>query len=244
MSNAENLAACLEMINALPADQVLEPTIPVDVFVQEAENLYHWCQTDLAQLAASGFDAAKIGELNIRAGACREAQSLWVKERRSSTEWNERSPEAYEMRDELLHAFRYAFRNDAGLLGRVSEIADGAGHADMVQDLNDLSVLGKQHPGLLATIGFDPAKLDTAASLANEMADLLASVNGTRMEGNSAKAIRDRAYTYLKQLVDEVRACGKYVFWKNEKRRKGYYSDFWRKRNNQKTEPVPDAGEN
>jgi hypothetical protein len=35
-------------------------------------------------------------------------------------EWITCSPEAYDMRDQLLHAFRFAFRKDLMLLSRVS----------------------------------------------------------------------------------------------------------------------------
>ena len=110
MSNAENLASCMDAILAIPTDQVLEPNIPVDVFVQEAENLVHWSKEDLPQLSQAKVNAAKIEELNTRAGACREAQSLWVKDRRSvkdaQRQWNEESPAAYDLRDELLHTYR------------------------------------------------------------------------------------------------------------------------------------------
>ena len=76
----------------------------------------------------------------------------------------------------------------------------------MIQDLSDLSVLGK----------------------ANQ--PLLAAMNGERAENNSAKTIRDKAYTLLKKAVDEIREAGKYVFWKNPDRLKGYYSARWTNR--------------
>ena len=41
--------------------------------------------------------------------------------------------------------------------------------------------------------------------------------------------MRDKAYTHLKQAVDEVRECGQYVFWRNEARLKGYSSRYFRK---------------
>jgi len=41
--------------------------------------------------------------------------------------------------------------------------------------------------------------------------------------------MRDKAYTHLKQAVDQVRECGQYVFWRNEARLKGYGSRYFRK---------------
>ncbi len=43
------------------------------------------------------------------------------------------SPEAYHIRDQLLHAFRFAFRKDPVLLSWVAVIADGTGYADMIR---------------------------------------------------------------------------------------------------------------
>jgi len=115
------------------------------------------------------------------------------------------------------------------LLSRVSAVADGSGHADMIQDLNDLAVLGKANSEALTAIGFDLAQLDAAATAADEMADLLATANGDKAEQNESKTIRDKAYTYMKALVDDIREAGKYVFRNNKNRLKGYSSDYWRK---------------
>jgi len=76
--------------------------------------------------------------------------------------------------------------------------------------------LGKAHPETLTNIGIDTTKLDTAATLSDEMAELLATANGDKAEQNESKMIRDKAYTHMKELVDEIREAGKYVFWKDE----------------------------
>ncbi|TVZ37840.1 hypothetical protein P886_2186 [Alteromonadaceae bacterium 2753L.S.0a.02] len=51
-----------------------------------------------------------------------------------------------------------------------------------------------------------------ANAVANAMSVLLALANGDTLEGNDGRKLRDQAVTYLKQIVDELRACGKYVF--------------------------------
>ena len=137
----------------------------------------------------------------------------------------------YGLRDQLLHDFRFAFRKQSDLLGRISEISDGSGDADMIQDLNDLAVLGKTNPEPLTLINFDVTKLDTAATMADEMAVILAAANGDKQKDSESKTIRDKAYTYLKVVLDEVRETGKYVFWKNQDRYIGYTSQYWKKKN-------------
>lgn len=238
MSSTTDYNELLPQIQAITPDKTVTPTMPVDVYVQEAENLYHWSLDDQVALAAAGLAPDLITKLPVRAGACREAQSLWIKERntrqQAEQDWKDHSPEAFDLRDQLLHAFRYAFRNEVGLLARVEEIAQGDTNADMVQDLNDLSVLGKANADLLVTIGFDLLQLDTAATMSDQMGDLLGATNGERQRDSEAMIIRDKAFTYLKLAVDEISQCGKYVFWRNPDRLDGYTSDYWKRRNSVK----------
>jgi hypothetical protein len=238
MSTTTDYNELLPVIAAIKPNEVLTPNIPIDVFVQEAENLFHWCLDDMQELTRVGLAWDVVTSLPVRAGACREAQSLWIKERNTSQEaeskWKVEAPAAFELRDELLHQFRFAFRKDDGLLARVEEIAQGNTNADMVQDLNDLATLGKAHTDLLTNIGFDLSLLDQAADIADRMGDLLGATNGERKSVSEAMQLRDKAYTYLKKAVDEIRECGKFVFWRNPDRLKGYISDHWRKINLEK----------
>ncbi len=238
MSNREYYLAKLDAIKAIPDDQIKKPNMPIDIFVQEAEYLYHWCLDDQAALTGAGLDWALVTDLPVRAGACREAQSLWFKERftrqKAKQDWKEKSSAAYELRDRLLRTMRYAYRKQPDLLNRVAEIAEDTGHADMIQDLNDLAVLGRDHSEPLKLIKFDLTLLDTAAAMAIEMGKLLAQTTTDRDDTTPSLVIRDQAFTYLKQAMDEIRECGQYVFWQNPARLKGYSSDYFRKRRNAK----------
>jgi hypothetical protein len=228
MANIDDYNARLAEILAIPDEEIREPDIPVDVALQEAENLHHWSLDDAVALAVVGITNNKIKDLPLRAGACREAQSIWNKDYRSQQEaqkqWAEQAPIAYAFRNDLLASFRFAFRKDDALLSRVSAIAEGSGHADLIQDLNDIAVLGRENPDPLTAIGFDLTQLDLAATRADELANLLAEANG------------DKAYTYMKALVDEIREAGKYVFRNNKNRLKGYSSSYWKKQNRKKKE--------
>ena len=230
MSSTTDYNELLPVLKAMKPADVLTPNIPIDVFVQEAENLYHWCLDDQQALTKVGLDWNLATTLPSRAGACREAQSLWNKERNTREEaeqaWKEQAPAAFDLRDQLLHDFRFAFRKSEGLLKRVDEIAQGDTNSDMVQDLNDLATLGKANTGLLTPISFDLTRLDLAADLSDRMGDLLGATNGERKEVSETMQIRDKAYTYLKQAVDEIRECGKFAFWRNPERFKGYVSNY------------------
>ena len=235
MANIDDYNAEIETIRAIPDDKTLEPAMPVDTYLQESENLAKWSLMDAEALATISITLAMLNKLPVRAGALREAQSIWVKDHNSQQdaqrEWAEAAPEAFAMRDQLLHDFRYAYRNDAAILARVAEIAGGDSNADMIQDLNDLSLLGKSNTGPLEAINFSPEKLEVAANASDELANILALANGDKSLQSESKVIRDKAYTHLKELVDEIRNAGKYLFWKNEKRLKGYRSEFLYQKN-------------
>lgn len=98
----------------------------------------------------------------------------------------------------------------------------------MVQDLNDLSVLGKANTRLLESIGFDMSILDNAAQTSRKMAVLLAEIDQSKRKRSEAKKIRDQAYTHLKEAVDEIRFTGQYVFRQNRDRFIGYRSEYIR----------------
>ncbi len=53
--------------------------------------------------------------------------------------------------------------------------------------------------------------------------------------------IRDQAFTCLKQAMYEIRRCGKYVFWRNADRLKGYSSDYWKASNASKAKVTAEA---
>jgi hypothetical protein len=247
MPSSDDYNRMLPEIQAIKPENVVTPNMPVDVFVQEAENLYHWSFDDQAALIGGGLDRNLINLLPVRAGACREAQSLWIKERNIRKEaeqaWKEQAPAAYDLRNQLIHAFRYAFRKQEALLARVDEIAQGDSNSDMVQDLNDLSVLGKANLDLVTAVGISAEMLDNAAVVADNMGDILGATNGERQTDSEAMIIRDKAFTLLKMTVDEIRECGKFVFWRNPDRQKGYTSDYWQRKNASKPAPAPQAND-
>lgn len=239
MSSTTDYNELLPVISAINPADVLTPNLPIAVFVQEAENLYHWTLDDQDALTRVGLDWNLVLSLPARAAACSEAQALWIKERntrqQSEQDWKDQAPEAFDLRDQLIHTFRFAFRKSDGLLARVDEIARGVTNSDMVQALNNLSVIGKANTDLLIAISFDITLVDTAAELSDRMSDLLGATNSERKKDSKTLRIRDKAYTFLKQAVDEIRRCGKFAFWRTPDRMKGYFSEHWQKANTART---------
>lgn len=233
MSNKQDFNATLSTAQALKEENIQTPRIPVGIYLQEAEDLFQVALSDKSKLLATGLPEQIVDQLPVYAGATREAQSLWAKELQmradAEAQWQIESPKAYELRDKLLHTFGYAFRKDASLLSRLKAIRDGHGHADMIQDLNDLAVLGQSAEPLLVQINCDMQEIEQAYKLSDSLATVLARSNGERTSKNETKILRDRMYTLLKASVDEIRDCGKYIFWKDEAKRKQYSSAYERR---------------
>ncbi|WP_109832032.1 hypothetical protein [Reichenbachiella versicolor] len=226
----EHYDAMVSVILSLPDTESKSPNMPIDKFIQEAADLEIWSAIDLPKLLAVGVPQETFDNLPILTGSLRYAQSQWNKDRftkeEARKEWNEKQPAAMDHKDELEHSFRFAFRKVPELLTKVKYIEEGSGHADLVQDLSDLSVLGKDNTSMLEAIGFDMNKLDIAENLSIEMSELLATMNGSIGDKNATRVIRDKAYTLLKRSVDEIREAGRFVFWKDKDKLKGYRSQY------------------
>ena len=234
MSNLEDYNMKIDVIKAIPDDQIKVPnSIPVKIYIQEAENLYAWCQYDKEELRLKGLDWTLVEDLPVRCGALREAESNWhqVQLLREEAEkiWVLESPQGYDLRNVMVHHFRYAFRDDSSLILSVKDIFDNFTHSGMIRGLKDLSALGKANRDLLTKIGFDLTLLDLAVIKAGELDARYAAASCDREDYCEAKKIRSQAFTHLKEAVDLIRQCGQYVFWRNAGRLKGYRSNYLRK---------------
>ena len=222
-----------DIIEAIPNDQAVYPNIPVYTALQESEDLIVWCIPDKDRLIKASLDWLLAEDLPVRTGALRYIQSQWQKEYKSvkdaQKEWKQQSPGAFQLRDNLLHDFFHAYFRFPDLYARTQKIAEGDSNADMIQDLSDLAALGKANPEPLQAISFDETQLDAAAETSEQMAVLLANANGDKLTNNDLRLLRDKAYTHMKEAVDEIRRCGQYVFWKDEQRMKGYVSQYYKK---------------
>jgi hypothetical protein len=68
------------------------------------------------------------------------------------------------------------------------------------------TVLNQKNTKAITFLRFDlPNQPDTAAKTADEMVDLPTTANSDKADANYSKTIRDKAYTHLKVLVDEIR---------------------------------------
>ena len=232
MGNKESYDQMLEEAKALNSNKLKKFSIPIEAFLQEAEDLHIWSLHDKDELIAAGLPETIFDRLSICTGALREAESIWNEDDKIKNEaekkWSDDKPKGFLFRDDLLKSFRYAFRNEPTLLNSVADISKGSNIPNMIQDLNDLAVLGRNNLEPLLKIGFEEEKLAIAADMSIQLADLRAIVNGDKYNPRFNREIRDAMYTLLKQCVNEINECGKFVFRNDPIRLKGYSSQYTR----------------
>lgn len=235
MGNRDDYEKILDVLTAIGDNRIKTPHhIPVDAYIQEAKTLCEWAMKDIDVLVSTGLSRELVEDLPVRIGALIEAESLLYVQRKSGDEagqtWAKESPLAYDLKNRLLKTFVYAFRDHPELLTILRNVGRGKGHARMIQSLNDLSVIGKKNTALLEAVCFDKTLLDRAAQTSKDMAELLADVTTYRNSSNDTRKIRDLAYTYLKEAVDEIRRCGQFVFRDDKVRFRGYRSAHLREK--------------
>ena len=229
-TGARALDAKREALERIPHDAARPPKISLDTYLQDARYLHGWCLEDRAALVRVGLDWGLVEDLPARIDATTEAQTVWrnalVAKGTARERWEVESRAGYDLRDELIHTMRFAYRREEDRQRFLDHVSKGTSHANMIQDLCDLSVAARHNPDPLIAVGMDPAKIDEAARMSDELGSLLAEMYTEERRGTlDLRLQRNRAYTHLKEAVDEIRTCGRFAFRKNETRRRGYMGE-------------------
>ncbi len=221
----------LESLQAIPARQLKRSSMPIAKYLQEADNLYVWSKDDWNALIAAGLPESIFERLLKRTELCRNLEAEWNRVRlvknQNTESFRALLKEAFEVQKLLVHSFRYAFRNEPELLVKLKRAVKKSPYAALFQSLNNLAVFGEQHMDLLQQISFQENLLGRARELSEQLPELYAQLPVGK---NEIKDLRDRSYTYLKQVVDEIRDCGKYVFRDQPERQYGYCSPYMRQK--------------
>ncbi|WP_289055176.1 hypothetical protein [Carboxylicivirga marina] len=234
MNEDKVLQEMLPEIKAVNKEDIKSCNIPISVFVQEAGNLNERVSLDMAQLLEVGMPPELQQRLGLLRDALFAAEVNW-QEQQSEREkalalWKEKSPHLYALRKEILEHLAFAFRKDERLMEQIADIEEGSSHADAIEDLARLAVLGAQNPELVQAINYDAARFDTADAMVSEMSGVLSAANGYLYRDDEGKLIRDKSYTLLKEVVDEIRDYGRFVFRNDPEHVKGYSSKYVRDR--------------
>ena len=235
MSDQQDLLDLLDEIKAVADKNVKKCDMPLEIYLYEAERLHTRATTDLPQLATINMPSDLVDKLLTRTKALRRAQLNWaelVNEKKKARDtWKAEAPAILQLRKDLIENMQFAYRNNPLLLEKLAKIKKGNSHADTTMDLARLAVLGKDNPEPLKAINFDLSLCDKAAEEAERMGNLRANIGGRMYVPDDMLIIRNKAFTLLKEVVDEIRSYGKFVFRGNSELLKGYKSQYRRENN-------------
>ena len=222
----------LTELQALTFDQLKTCRMPVGIYLHEADRLYTRMQLDVSQLTQAGMSELLASELWHHKELLRKAELVWqehANQRQAAMQaWKTAACEMHAYYTDLLHQMTFAYRGDDALLRRLSTLKRKQSHAQVIQGLSNLYVLGNAHLEPLRTIGFDVNRLDQAAAMADRLAGVYATANTYRQCKNIEKVTRDKAFTLLKEVVDEVRHYGRFVFRSQPEKARAYASQYRR----------------
>ena len=211
-------------------EKVVTNFMPNDEAAAEAERVGVLCKQFNAILRNTGIDSIYIDTLAKRIGAfvwsAAVVESLLATETTADKEWTIRKPAGVEVRRLLIRDFLYAFRKNQELLDCVQQIIDGKGNRDLLLDILSCSKLGKGNIPLLNKINADVTLLDKAASLYTELSDIFARMTIDPKTHKKAVSIYNKAWTYLKEALDEIYEAGRFAFDEKDERHSLFYSDY------------------
>lgn len=224
----EQKAAAIEAI-ANP----VKPNLPISVALEEAEELYLWVQNDRAALERVGLSWQLVDDLPLRVAACRYTESEWQNHLTTTSdaekEWLQKRDEAKVLSVDLTRALRFALGRKLNVLGEKKPSSGYMRQAAFIDYCYNIAVLAADYTEQLQAVGFDISRLDGACDNAEHLSVLLARVHTERGEQYILRNQRNRAYTHLKEAVDQIRRCGKFAFASQPERLKGYASAYGRK---------------
>lgn len=248
MSKAE--AEALEArLWAMEREMIENPRLPIAVALQEANDLHTLLVEDpsvVPALLSVGLAREDVDALAPAIAFTRDAQSRWVvaRDRSKPEAQREREARGGDLRAEILSAGMWSLRSDRAALGTLAAISEGEGLADLVQDLHDLAELvDRKRDAFIADQTFDaPASAEKARSLASEIS---AGIGLAQIDGDAQKArdLRDRAFTHLAHVVDELREAGRHAYRHDPRMRRHFTSRYLerkrRARSTKASSPIP-----
>jgi hypothetical protein len=234
MNFADHYSIKLDTLMSIPPDKVLHPgPEPVHVFLQEAVNLYHASLDDMEILLSGGLRRELVEDLPARISALREAEGIWIASQIDDAQTKsfraKKTAEALSYRERLLRTLRFVHGDTQIIMRLYAAARRDKSSAALVQSLCDLAAAGRElMPGKPDSI-ITAELLDEAVEKAADLAKILACGATEKLAGSRELNIRNRAYTHLREAVDEVRRHGKFVFHEEPVKKKRYSSDYMRK---------------
>ena len=211
----------LPVISAIPKNQLKTPIQPVMEYVGEADRLQERCEQDKPELIAAGLDWDIVADLSVRAGAYYKTECDFE----YIGKLQETIVRAASHLDTLLPMFHRAYSSNPYLLARINCI-DSYRHINEAQALMDLMDLALAYREGLDK-NFNLKNWFSEADYLKLEHNFLTKKVGDKDQQTRTRMLRNQAFTYLKEAVDEVCARAHAAFQNDEARLNGYRPRFF-----------------
>lgn len=220
---------------ALPDSYAAPTDVPVADIAYEGREL-QGLMTRLGKqlLERSRLEASLLDQLPQRIAALDAAEGAWAEIRAmqlpSAKKKLRTSAEA--LRGRVIEDLRHFVPADTELQVRLNKVVEGRGIADLIDDLKKLAPLFAANRAKL-TRSTLPSNTDEelrAQATALEEATREQAVEAVETrEAGAAQELRNRAYWYLREAIDEIRVCGVHACRDNPRLVKLFKSSYARR---------------
>jgi len=172
-----------------------------------------------AKLVAVGLDPRYLRELPLRVALARSCQVLRQLSHRAFTEREAKAiAECQIHRDEMMRICRHAFRKMARMQQTLTDLQEGKGVKDLLEDSIALRAMIAENPALVRATGNDPDKLVAQAVEHEKAIENISPDHASRNKGGSIEVLRrNQSVHYLLEGLREVRDQAAFAFDKDEK---------------------------
>ncbi len=247
MAYTPELQKMFDEIKVLPPAAARPLDIPIRPFFQIASQIIEAGKREIIELKKYNYDESKFARMELLIAVLRELSGSFTDVQFDQPESRNQfiilRDEAELLRFEMLSALELLGRDDPLLLTKIGRIREGSSHSDMIQDLTDAKVVCEGQMEKLKNINFDISILDRVPELSSQISSLLAKATLDKSLSSELRLERDKAYTLLRDLLQELVSTARYAFRHNPARGSKFtlsYSPIKRKEKTEEEETVKD----
>lgn len=242
MSAQTNYERLLPEIISIPKEKIRVPNYPPEELLAEAEKTKIISKEDKKLLVNAGLDPKVVDTFGDRIDVYTIASAKYIVLMDDSSkleqQYHDLIEEAQNAKRELIHCFKFAYRDNKDALESLERITKGRSRKDMIFDFVSLIELANEYAEDLLKINFNSSLLLKAQNLHDKLKKIYAKIEVGPKQISEVKDIKNRAYTYLMEALQSIKEYGQFVFWKDEERCSLYKRHYLSSRKGNKTDVI------
>lgn len=212
-------------------ETVKYPNMPIATFANEANALTNTYLKHTARYGARGIDTAILAkklETSIAALVAAEYQvrKALTKESEAKKVWDQNNEAAHDLLDEALSCLDYTLPANSAARRELESILEGSGNADFIMDLGRTAVLCREHAAALTKVAFTETMTDQLQEFYTMLSEAYGMYSSDKKDTTPEVDLRNRVYSYSKEIIDEIKRAAKMVFRKEPEMLAAYRSEY------------------